>query len=103
MNRPNQRTLFADDPASTIDSLMAFPGWASTRTDAWIDLVSSLDRHGPNGAVAVPSTDMFQVVIVGNDRDRKTRRAEEVSQAMNVVNARAMRRIGRPLVSMIVL
>jgi hypothetical protein len=110
-NRAAERTITLAGRASSrtsteqlrnlLDDVMGFPGWTSTRMAEWIDMMASLDHRGPGGATGIPGRDLFQVVLSGPNDAESARLASRVFTAIGKVNARAMKQIGRPLVSLI--
>lgn len=110
-NRAAERTLtLAGRTSSTtsstqlgtlLDDVMGFQGWTSTRMAEWIEMMASLDDRGPVGTNAIPGRDLFQIVLSGPNDAESARLASRVFTSIGKVNARAMKQIGRPLVSLI--
>ena len=98
------RTSSRTSPAqlnSLLDDVMGFQGWSSTRVTEWIDMMASLDARGPGGSSALPGRDLFQIVLAGPNDAESARLASRVFTSIGKVNSRAMKQIGRPLISLV--
>ena len=102
-NETDAKLIGSDrDYERAIDDAMGFPGWNGTRMDEWIDMLGSLDSHGPNGSRAVPSADVFNLVVTASNDHRRERYVRVATRVASRVNARAIERIGRPVVTVVV-
>jgi hypothetical protein len=86
---------------SLLDDVMGFQGWSSTKMVEWIDMMASLDTRGPGGSSALPERDLFQIVLAGPNDAESARLASRVFTSIGKVNSRAMKQIGRPLISLV--
>jgi hypothetical protein len=87
--------------AQLLDDVMSFSGWTTTRMSEWIDMMASLDARGPSGSRSLPGRDLFQIVLAGPSDAESCRLASRVFSSIGKVNSKAIKQIGRPLVSMI--